>query len=162
MITHLVVEFNQFERQIIADAGLSLGVAFPEIHEPVPTKKDDRPSTRRAARRIVAMGGRRAQEAWSHDQVVDAVAVMTTQIETLEREAKLDHWLAQHDGVLEPSDEPTSGYQQYQTLATIRANQLVDARRALAVFTEAVRYTASSPDQTSEGPTRFDEPRQLG
>jgi hypothetical protein len=142
MITHLVVEFNREERRIIADAALSLGVAFPEIHQPVPARKSECSDAQRDSRRVIAMGNSHAQEAWSHNQIVSAVAVMATQVETLEREASLDHWLAQHGETLPSSDEPTSGYQQYRTLATIRGNQLIDARRALLVLQEAARQTA--------------------
>jgi hypothetical protein len=141
MITRLVVEFNRKERRIIADAALSLGVAFPEIHQPAPARKSECSDAQRDSRRVIAMGDGRASEAWSHDQIISAVAVMATQVETLKREASLDYWLAQHGETLPFSDEPTSAYQQYRTLTTIRGSQLIEARRALLVLQEAACHT---------------------
>lgn len=146
MITHTVVEFDREERQILATAGRSLGVAFPQIHEPT-VAKTKRPDDQRAPRSIVAMGDGRAQATWSHEQVAAAAGVMAVQVTTLERESDLDYWLTQHKTatgqVLLPHDDPTSGYRQYATLAEIRAGQLIDARAALRVLTTAMNRTAA-------------------
>lgn len=66
------------------------------------------------------------------------MTVVEQLIAKLVEESELKHWLdldEEENGVpLEPSDEPTSGYQQYRTLADIRTGQLADARRALTVL----------------------------
>lgn len=143
MITRTVVEFDRHEREVLATAGRSLGIAFPQIHEPAPPGNIKRPVDQRVPRYIIAMGDGRAQETWSHEQVADAIGVMATQIVTLERESSLDYWLDTHPHALEPSDDPTSGYQQYRTLAEIRGNQLTDAREALKILMTALDRTAS-------------------
>lgn len=145
---HLVIEFNRAERDILAVAGHSLGVAFPQIHEPTTVKSSKRPDEQREPLRVIAMGDGRAQATWSHDQIVSAVAVMTTQCQRLEQESRLDYWLALHRQVtgqtILPSKEPTSGYQQYRVLAEIRADQLSNAQAALEILTSAADC-ASSP-----------------
>lgn len=150
MITRTVVEFDQHERQILATAGRSLGVAFPQIHEPTTLKSTKRPLDQREPLRVIAMGNTGTQGTWSHEHLAAATAVMAAQIVALERESNLDHWLAQHKvttgQVLLPHGDPTSGYQQYATLAEIRAGQLADARKALKILMTAVNRTASPED----------------
>lgn len=146
MKTHLVIEFDAEERAILAVAGRSLGVAFPQIHEPTTVKGSKRPDDQREPLSIIAMGDRRAQATWSHTQVAGAAGAMTVQVQTLERESQLDHWVTQRSATagqaILPSSEPTSAYQQYRTLAEIRGGQLRDAREALTVLMTALERTA--------------------
>jgi hypothetical protein len=129
-------------------------VAFPEIRKPESrrVKSSKRPDAQRESRRVVAMGDRRAQSVWSRDQVISAANVMATQVEVLEQESNLDHWLTRDPaGWVEPSEVPTSPYQQYCVLAAIRGSQLTDARRALLLFNAAVERAGGVVGSGCEG-----------
>jgi hypothetical protein len=137
------VVFDRFERQILEAVGLHVGVAYPNVHTEMPRKQSERSPDHEA--RVVFQLVRDPSQG-THENLTRAVAVVEHLVDVLVRESALGYWLdttERETGTRPPlSDEPTSAYQNLRVLSEIRAGQLRNAIRALALLRNAARVTS--------------------
>lgn len=143
MQSYTNVVFNRYEQQILEQATLHMGVAFPKVHEPLPKKQEGKRTPDQNARILIQLV--RDPTQGTYDNVATGLWAVGHLIMVLAQEAKLDFWLddteAKKGHRPAKSDEPTSPYQQLNSLAEIRQGQLKDALRAFLVLREAARVT---------------------
>lgn len=144
MQTYTNVVLDRAEREAIRRAALHLPIAFPRMHEEMPRRREDRLEDHYAR---VLMNLIRDTSTGTFDNLTRAEAVLAKLIRVLAAQASLNYWLAKHAEdhparPVVPSDEPTSGYQQYVMLADIRDHQLTDAQRALEIVQRAARLAS--------------------
>lgn len=142
MITYTNVTFGLWEKQALDRVSLHLRIAFPAMNDPMPKNTLDR-TTDHQARVISALVRDHTQG--THENVRQAVSVIERLVRVLAIESKLDHWLdieAKEGTRPEPSEEPTSPYQQCRMLSDMRTEQMRDALKALLVLRQAARLTS--------------------
>jgi hypothetical protein len=156
MRTYTNIIFDNVERGILRRAALHLRIAFPDMDKEMPKRADDRLADHEA--RVIGMLHRDATTG-TFDNLARAQAVLAKLVRVIEPQTQLGYWLAKHReerGTDVPeSDDPTSAYQQYSMLASIRSGQLKDVRAGLELVTAAGQL-ASPSHEVSEAALHSD------
>lgn len=97
------VVFDTWDTQVLKTASLHLGVAYPEVHEPMPRKKSERIPDH-DARVLFALTRDKTQGTYEH--IHQAVHVLDHLARVLERESTLDYWLELHEREMGERPEP--------------------------------------------------------
>ena len=141
MKTYTNVVFSRWERQVIAKAALSVAIAYPEVHD----NKNSRDVRGKKAAQLVALGQDRG--IGTHDVVANAVEVLSDLVAVLSQESQHAYWIKSSQQPIEPSEEPTSGWQVYLMLSQIRQRQLEEALAAYKILTAAATLTTQIPNK---------------